>query len=109
VLLHYAPIEETVKGEPEQILPFLGNDRLVEPIDRFKAEVAFHGHAHHGTFAGKTPGGIPVFNVSHVLLKAANAGEMYFLYDINVPEEGMLSEEADATPMGAGAVASAGD
>ena len=37
VLLHYAPICDTVKGEPEQILPFLGNDRLVEPIDRFKA------------------------------------------------------------------------
>lgn len=109
VLLHYAPIEDTVRGEPEQILPFLGNDRLVEPIDRFKAAVAFHGHAHHGTFAGKTPGGIPVFNVSHVLLKAENAGEMYFLYDIHVPEEMLTADEAESTPMGSGAVASAGD
>lgn len=88
VLLHYSPICDTVIGEPEQIFPFLGNDRLVEPIDRFKAEVVFHGHAHHGTFAGKTPAGVPVFNVSHVLLRAANAGEMYFLYDIQLPDPG---------------------
>ena len=38
VLLHYAPIMDTVMGEPEQIFPFLGNDRLLEPIDRFKAD-----------------------------------------------------------------------
>lgn len=82
VVLHYAPITDTVVGEPEQIFPFLGNDRLVEPIDRFKAAVVFHGHAHHGTFRGTTPGGVPVFNVSHVLLRDQKVGDMYFLYDI---------------------------
>jgi len=82
VLLHYSPIAETVMGEPEQIFPFLGNDRLAEPIDRFGASVVFHGHAHHGTFRGKTPGGVPVFNVSHALLRQENVGEMYFLYDV---------------------------
>ncbi len=101
VLLHYSPIAETVVGEPEQIFPFLGNDRLVEPIDRFKAAVAFHGHAHHGTFAGKTPGGVPVFNVSHVLLNAAGVGEMYYLYDVAVPD----TTAAGAAPAGAGAAA----
>lgn len=86
VLLHYSPILDTVVGEPEQIFPFLGNDRLVEPIDRFKAAVVFHGHAHHGTFRGTTPGGVPVFNVSHVLLRAEGAGDMYFLFDVPLPK-----------------------
>src|SRR5690606_18969827 len=27
-LLHYAPVVDTVLGEPEQIYPFLGTDRL---------------------------------------------------------------------------------
>jgi Icc-related predicted phosphoesterase len=84
VLLHYSPICDTVVGEPEQIFPFLGNDRLVEPIDRFQAAAVFHGHAHHGTFRGKTPGGIPVFNVSHVLVQKEGVGDMYFLFDVPV-------------------------
>src|SRR5690606_21011438 len=63
-LLHYSPVQDTIIGEPEEIYPFLGTDRLAEPLDRFEATVAFHGHAHHGTFSGKTPGGVPVFNVS---------------------------------------------
>ncbi|HEX9937053.1 MAG TPA: metallophosphoesterase [Longimicrobium sp.] len=100
VLLHYAPIVDTVMGEPEQIMPFLGNDRLVEPIDRFKAAAVFHGHAHHGTFRGKTPGGVPVFNVSHVLVNAAGEGEMYFLFDVALPDES--HSEPEATPMGVG-------
>jgi uncharacterized protein len=82
VVLHYAPTMETVVGEPEQIFPFLGNDRLAEPIDRFGAAVVFHGHAHHGTFRGRTAGGVPVFNVSHALIRQEGAGEMYFLYDV---------------------------
>lgn len=94
VLLHYAPVADTVAGEPEQIIPFLGNDRMAEPLDRFDVAVAFHGHAHHGTFRGSTPGGVPVFNVSHVLLQAEAAGEMYFVYEIPYPEQ----EESRAQP-----------
>jgi uncharacterized protein len=93
VLLHYAPIADTVVGEPEQIYPFLGNDRLVEPIDRFKAAAVFHGHAHHGTFRGTTPGGVPVFNVSHVLVRASGEGDMYFLFDIPLAEPEPAVEE----------------
>ncbi|HEX5726841.1 MAG TPA: metallophosphoesterase [Longimicrobiaceae bacterium] len=95
VVMHYSPIQETVMGEPEQIHPFLGNDRLVEPIDRFGAAVVFHGHAHHGTFRGHTPGGVPVFNVSHVLVKAEGEGEMYFLYDVPLPPPVQPELEAD--------------
>jgi Icc-related predicted phosphoesterase len=83
-LLHYAPVVDTVVGEPEQIFPFLGTDRLAEPLDRFEVAVAFHGHAHHGTFEGRTAGGVPVYNVSHDLIRREGRGEMYFLYEIQI-------------------------
>jgi len=96
VLLHYAPICDTVIGEPEQIFAFLGNDRLVEPIDRFKAAAVFHGHAHHGTFQGRTPGGVPVFNVSHVLLRNEGVGDMYYLFDVPVENAASPAGEPEA-------------
>ena len=86
-LLHYAPVVDTVVGEPEQIYPFLGTDRLAEPLDRFEVAVAFHGHAHHGTFEGRTSGGVPVYNVSHDLIRREGRGEMYFVYAIPVAAE----------------------
>jgi Icc-related predicted phosphoesterase len=92
VVLHYAPTEDTVRGEPEQIFPFLGNDRLAEPLDRYGATVAFHGHAHIGTFEGRTSGGVPVFNVSHALLRRDGHGEMYYVHRIPLGEE-----ESDAS------------
>lgn len=92
-VLHYAPVVDTVVGEPEIIFPFLGTDRLAEPLDRYGATVAFHGHAHIGTFEGKTPGGIPVFNVSLALLRNAGVGEMYHLYEIPLPERRRSHEE----------------
>jgi Icc-related predicted phosphoesterase len=64
VVLHYAPIAETVEGEPLEIYPFLGSSRLAETIDRFKVSAVVHGHAHRGRFEGKTPGGAPVYNVA---------------------------------------------
>lgn len=92
-VLHYAPVIDTVVGEPEVIYPFLGTDRLAEPLDRYGAAVAFHGHAHVGTFQGKTPGGVPVFNVSLALLRKENVGEMYYLYEIPLPERRTRHEE----------------
>ena len=68
-LLHYAPIAETVEGEPLEIHPFLGSSRLEEPLNRFQVTAAFHGHAHHGQTEGRTSGGIPVYNVSLPLLR----------------------------------------
>lgn len=69
-VLHYAPIEATVVGEPCEILPFLGSSRLEEPLNRYRVRLALHGHAHHGSPEGKTSAGIPVYNVSVNLLKA---------------------------------------
>jgi Icc-related predicted phosphoesterase len=102
VLLHYAPIVDTVLGEPEQIFAFLGTDRLAEPIDRFGAAVAFHGHAHTGSFRGATPGGVPVFNVSHVLLQQEGAGEMYFVYEIPLSPRGEPAAEREEAVVGQG-------
>ena len=68
-MLHYAPIEATVQGEPREIYPFLGSSRLEEPLNRFGVSVVFHGHAHHGTHEGRTSTGIPVYNVALPLLR----------------------------------------
>jgi Icc-related predicted phosphoesterase len=105
VLLHYSPTVDTVMGEPETIHAFLGNDRLAEPIDRFGASVVFHGHAHHGTFRGKTAGGVPVFNVSLSLVRQEGVGEMYFVYEIALPQD--AAEEMEPAPAASGAPESA--
>ena len=82
VVLHYAPIRDTVVGEPEEIFPFLGSSRLVEPINRFEVTMAFHGHAHHGTFEGKTSKNIPVFNVSQTIAKNNKEGKEYAIFEV---------------------------
>ena len=64
VLLHYSPIPETLDGERLELYPFLGNSMLGEAIDRSGADLVVHGHAHHGSLAGVTPGGVPVRNVA---------------------------------------------
>src|SRR5687768_470763 len=86
VLIHYAPIAATIEGEPPEIAPFLGSSRLEEPIERFRATVVFHGHAHHGSPEGKTKSGIPVFNVSMPLLKEKFPHQPPFrLYEVMRP------------------------
>ncbi len=68
-VLHYAPVRDTVIGEPEEIFPFLGCSRLEEPLERYPVNVAFHGHAHRGSLEGKTRVGTPVYNVALPLLR----------------------------------------
>jgi Icc-related predicted phosphoesterase len=68
-LLHYAPIQATVEGEPPEIFPFLGSSRLEDPINRYEVSAVFHGHAHHGCPEGRTSRDIPVYNVSMPLLR----------------------------------------
>ncbi len=87
-VLHYAPISATIAGEPEAIHPYLGTDRLAEPLDRYSAAVAFHGHAHSGTRARcavRRSGEYRLFNVSLPLLRKERPGAMYYIYDVNVP------------------------
>ena len=68
-LLHYAPIQDTVEGEPREIFPFLGCSRLEEPLARYPVTAVFHGHAHHGRPEGRTRTNVPVFNVSLALMR----------------------------------------
>ncbi|HXH93938.1 MAG TPA: metallophosphoesterase, partial [Thermoanaerobaculia bacterium] len=58
-VIHYSPIHATVVGEPEEIYPFLGSSRLEDPIDRYRCNAVFHGHAHRGFLEGRTKGNIP--------------------------------------------------
>lgn len=81
-VLHYSPIRQTVEGELPEIVPYLGSQRLVEPIDTFHATVAVHGHAHHGTPAGKTSAGIPVYNCALPLLRRTSPDMPYRLIDV---------------------------
>jgi len=69
VVTHYAPVVETVEGEPPEIFPFLGSARMGETIDRFEGvKACVHGHAHRGSHKGQTPGGAPVYNVARPIL-----------------------------------------
>jgi Icc-related predicted phosphoesterase len=94
-VLHYAPIQETVDGEPLPIYPWLGSARLEEPIDRYGVTVAFHGHAHYGTPEGRTRGGVPVYNVSQPLLLRTD-GRPFRV--VEVPSEG--GAPPDSIPVG---------
>jgi Icc-related predicted phosphoesterase len=84
VLLHYSPIADTVAGEPREIFPYLGSSRLEEPLSRYPVDAVFHGHAHRGRPEGRTPGGVPVFNVSLPLMRrrAGDDGQHFRLFEI---------------------------
>jgi Icc-related predicted phosphoesterase len=82
IVTHYAPVAETVHGEPLEIWPYLGSSRLAEVIDRHQAAMALHGHAHHGQLDGKTTAGIPVHNVAMSLLLAQNPSKPYRVFEV---------------------------
>jgi Icc-related predicted phosphoesterase len=72
-LLHYSPVEETLRGERLEIYPFLGSYLLAEAIDRAGADIVVHGHAHNGAEKGLTPGGVAVRNVAQPVIRQAYA------------------------------------
>jgi Icc-related predicted phosphoesterase len=81
-VLHYAPITQTLEGEPVEIYPFLGNSRLAETIDRFdNIQAVVHGHAHRGVHRGQTPKGVPVYNCARMVVHAAT-GRQFALIDV---------------------------
>ena len=91
-VIHYAPVRDTVEGEPLEIYPFLGSSRLEEPLSRFDVTAVFHGHAHKGALEGKTSKGIPVYNVSLPLLQQNN--QTYRVLEVRMSESALRAEPA---------------
>jgi Icc-related predicted phosphoesterase len=81
-LTHFAPVLDTVLGEPPEIYPGLGCHALAEAIDEGGVDLAVHGHAHHGSECGQTVGGVAVRNVAHTVLRSPCA--VYRLVDEQV-------------------------
>ncbi|GAA4686461.1 metallophosphoesterase [Pseudonocardia yuanmonensis] len=73
-LTHYAPVRETLEGEPAEIHAFLGSHLLGEAIDGSAVAcgspvaLALHGHAHAGSPDGRTSAGVPVHNVARPVI-----------------------------------------
>lgn len=69
-LLHYAPVEATLVGEPVGLWPFLGSYLLAEAADSAGAALVLHGHAHAGSAEeARTPCGVPVRNVAQPVIR----------------------------------------
>jgi Icc-related predicted phosphoesterase len=95
-VLHYAPIRDTVDGEPLEIYPFLGSSRLEEPINRYEVSAVVHGHAHRGQPEGRTATGVPVYNVSLPLMKALTPEQPFRLLDLPVTVGETAAETASS-------------
>jgi Icc-related predicted phosphoesterase len=97
-MLHYAPIEGTVEGEPKEIYPFMGSSRLEEPLNRYRVAAVFHGHAHRGALEGRIKKDVPVYNVALPLLQRSFPDRPPFrVLELTVP-----GGEGVAPPLGSG-------
>ena len=91
VLLHYAPVETTLEGEPEGIWTYLGCARLGVPIAEYRPDLVVHGHAHAGSFEGAIAT-TPVYNVAvHV------TGRDFYVFELEAAA-GRSEVEVDAPP-----------
>ena len=79
VLLHYAPIADTLDGEPPGIWTYLGSERFAAPILEHAPDLVLHGHAHAGTFEGRV-GESPVYNVSVPVM-----GRDFWVFELSQP------------------------
>ena len=91
-LTHYAPVDDTLLGEPAEIWPFLGNYLLGEAIDAGRCDLAVHGHAHAGHEKGMTLGGVRVRNVAQPVIRAA-----YAVYEVSPTRSVRLPETPSAS------------
>ncbi|ROT32412.1 metallophosphoesterase [Micromonospora sp. HM5-17] len=94
-LTHYAPVPDTLAGEPLEIYPFLGSYLLGQAIDSAPTELALHGHAHAGSERGTTPGGVRVRNVAHPVIKQA-----YSVFHLHAPQAGRSGKVSAITRSG---------
>jgi Icc-related predicted phosphoesterase len=81
-VLHYSPVADTLEGEPLEIFQYLGSQRLADALDRF-GNIAFavHGHAHHGSYEGRTMRGTPVYNCAQFVLRE-KFGKPYTILEV---------------------------
>ena len=85
VVMHYAPVRDTIAGESPELFPFLGSSSLEDPLNRFAVTAVFHGHAHKGSFEGKTSANVPVYNVAVKVLKQHFPNQLpYFILEVPV-------------------------
>jgi Icc-related predicted phosphoesterase len=82
VVMHYAPVPDTTVGEDAALRAFLGTTRLAAPCEAFGALAIFHGHAHHGTLEGRTPKGIPVYNVAMPLIRKLMDDRRFRIFEL---------------------------
>lgn len=98
-LLHYAPVQQTVDGEPLEIYPFLGSSRLEEPINRYPVSIVVHGHAHRGQLEGATKSGVPVYNVSMPLLTRSFPDKPAFrVFEVIIADRRATERRSGETP-----------
>ncbi len=95
-LTHYAPVPDTLAGEPLEIYPFLGSYLLGQAIDSAPTALAVHGHAHAGSERGTTPGGVRVRNVAHPVIKQA-----YSVFHVGAAEPAVSAAEPAVSAPGA--------
>src|SRR5215212_5462153 len=76
-LLHYAPVAETLQGEPHEIWTFLGSDRLAAPILEHRPDLVLHGHAHAGRLQADLDR-VPVYNVSVPVM-----GQDFWIFELS--------------------------
>ncbi|MFF5449449.1 metallophosphoesterase [Streptomyces sp. NPDC012888] len=86
-LTHFSPVPDTLAGEPLEIYPFLGSYLLAEAVDDAGADLAVHGHAHHGTEHGMTAGGVRVRNVAMPVI-----GRAFAVYHLDTKPPGTAAE-----------------
>jgi Icc-related predicted phosphoesterase len=87
VLLHYAPIAETLEGAPPGIWAFLGSERLAAPVAAHRPDLVLHGHSHGGSFEGRI-GTVPVYNVAvHVI------GREFWVFDLEVKDAAAVAAD----------------
>jgi Icc-related predicted phosphoesterase len=91
VLLHYAPVEDTLDGESEGIWTYLGCARLGVPIAEYLPDLVVHGHAHAGSFEGAIAT-TPVYNVAVQVI-----GRDFHVFELEATP-GRSEVEVDAPP-----------
>ncbi len=64
LVTHYAPRCETLTGENPRIWSQLSSSRLRRLIERYRPDVAIHGHAHRGRIPVTKLGSTRVYNVA---------------------------------------------